>query len=107
LSTISWALNYVPWWVWPLAVVVIAAATFQFWAPVWALMPKWLKAVILAVFALATAFTAGKWRGAKDERDQRAKADANALKNRKEVDDDVANNPRADVDRDLDQWMRD
>jgi hypothetical protein len=107
MQTISWALNYVPWWVWPLVVVVIAAATFQFWAPIWAVMPKWLKAVILAVFALFTAFTAGKWRGAKDERDRRDQANANALKTRKEVDDAVANKSRADVDRDLDGWMRD
>jgi len=107
MDWLSWAFNYVPWWVWLVAVLVAAGFTVQFWLPIWAVMPNWLKVALAAVGAVLTAYVAGRNRGSKDERDRRAKADAHAIQNRKETDDEVRNLPADDLDRGLDKWMRD
>lgn len=107
MDTLSWIFNFVPWWVWTVAGVVLVAVFWQVLAPIWLVLPKWLKALILGVGALLTAYVAGRNRGSKDERDQRAKADAHAIQNRKDVDDEVRNLPADDLDRRLDKWMRD
>lgn len=102
-----WLFNFVPWWVWAVGLLVAAIATYQFWAPIWALTPRWLKAVIVGAGALLTAYVAGRNRGSKDERDRRAKADARAIQTRKETDDEVRNLPADDLNRRVDKWMRD
>lgn len=107
MDTASWLFNFIPWWVWTVIAVVLLAV---FWQPVmafWLGAPKWLKGLILAAGALLTAYIAGRNKGSKDERDRRAKADASAIKNRKEIDDEVRNRPAARIDSDLDKWMRD
>jgi hypothetical protein len=107
MDTLSWAFNYVPWWVWGVIAVVLLAVFWQALLPIWLVMPKWLKGLILGAGALLTAYIAGRNRGSKDERDRRAKADAHAIQNRKDVDDEVRNLPADDLDRRLDKWMRD
>lgn len=107
MDTFSWAFNFVPWWVWVVAVIIIAIITYQFWMPIWLALPKWLKGLIIGAAALFTAYVAGRNRGSKDERDQRAKADARAVQTRKETDDEIRNASAADIDRRLDGWMRD
>ena len=107
MDTLSYAFNYVPWWVWLVAVLVGLGLTIQFWAPIWAALPKPVKVALAALGAVAVAYIAGRNRGAKDERDQRAKADARALQTRKETDDEVHNLPADDLDRRLGRWMRD
>ena len=107
MSTLSWAFNFVPWWMWPVGLLVAAIVTWQFWAPIWALLPRPVKVALAAVGAVSVAYIAGRNRGSKDERDQRAKKDARAVQTRKETDDEVRNLPDADVDRRLDKWMRD
>jgi hypothetical protein len=107
MDTASWLFNYVPWWVWTVIAVVLLAV---FWQPVmafWLSAPKWLKGLIIGAGALLTAYVAGRNKGSKDERDRRAKADAHAIQNRKDVDDEVRNLPADDLDRRLDKWMRD
>lgn len=107
MDTLSWLFNFMPWWVWLAIVVVLLAVFWQALLPVWLALPKWLKGIILGAGALFTAYIAGRNRGSKDERDQRAKADARAVQTRKETDDEIRNAPAADVDRRLDKWMRD
>jgi hypothetical protein len=107
MDTLAYAFNYVPWWVWTIIVVVLVAVFWQALLPIWLALPKWLKGLILAAGALLTAYVAGRNKGSKDERDRRAKADANAIQNRKDVDDEVRNLPADDLDRRLDKWMRD
>lgn len=107
MSTLSWAFNFVPWWVWTVIAFVLVAVFWQALLPIWLALPKWLKGLILAVGALLTAYVAGRNKGSKDERNQRAKKDAQALQTRKDTDDEVRNLPADDLDRRLDLWMRD
>lgn len=107
MDTLSYAFNYVPWWVWTVFAIVLVAVFWQTLLPIWLALPKWLKGLILAAGALLTAYVAGRNKGSNDERDRRAKADAHAIQTRKETDDEVRNRPAARVDSDLDKWMRD
>lgn len=107
MDTLSYAFNFVPWWVWTIIVVVLLAVFWQALLPIWLALPQWLKGLILAGGALLTAYVAGRNKGSKDERDRRAKADAHAIQNRKDVDDEVRNLPADDLDRRLDKWMCD
>lgn len=107
MDTLSYLLNFIPWWVWTVIAVVLLAV---FWQPVmafWLGAPKWLKGLILGAGALLTAYVAGRNKGSKDERDRRVKADAHAIQNRKDVDDEVRNLSPSDVDKRLDRWRRD
>lgn len=107
MSTISWLFNFIPWWVWTVIAVVLVAVFWQALLPIWLAFPKWLKGLILGAGILLTTYVAGRNKGSKDERDRRAKADAHAIQNRKDVDDEVRNLPADDLDRRLDKWMRD
>lgn len=107
MDTISWAFNFIPWWMLAVIAIVLVAVFWQALLPIWLALPKWLKGLILAVGALLTAYVAGRNKGSKDERDRRVKADANAIKNRKDIDDEILNRPAARIDSDLDKWMRD
>jgi hypothetical protein len=107
MDTASWLFNFIPWWAWVVAAIIAAVLTYQFWLPIWAMLPRPVKVALAAIAAVLTAYVAGRNKGSKDERDRRAKADANAIKNRKDIDDEVRNRPAATVDRDLDKWMRD
>lgn len=107
MSILSWAFNFVPWWAWVVAFIITTTLTWQFWAPIWAVLPTPGKVALAAIGAALVAYIAGRNRGSKDERDQRAKKDAHAVQTRKEIDDEIRNLPDADVDRGLDKWMRD
>lgn len=107
MDWLSYAFNFIPWWVWTIIVIVPVAVFWQALLPIWLALPKWLKGLIIGAGALLTAYVAGRNRGSKDERDRRVKADANAIKNRKDIDDEIRNRPATRVDSDLDKWMRD
>jgi hypothetical protein len=103
----GWFFNFIPWWAWLVAALVAAALTVQFWAPIWAVMPSWMKAALIFIGAVLLAFIAGRNRGSKDERDVRKEADAHAVERRKDIDHEVANIDRPAADKRLDRWMRD
>jgi protein-S-isoprenylcysteine O-methyltransferase Ste14 len=107
MLTASWLFNFIPWWAWIVAAAVALGFTFQFWAPIWAVMPKWLKATIIFLASVAAAFIAGRNRGSKDERDMRQQADAHAVERRKDTDHEVANLDKPAADDRLKPWLRD
>ena len=82
MDMLSYAFNFVPWWVWPVGLLVAAIVTWQLWAPIWALLPRSMKVALTAVGAVLVAYIAGRNRGSKDEREQRAKKDAQAVAGR-------------------------
>lgn len=107
MDTLSWLANYLPWWVLPVVAAVALVATIPYWTPIWAVMPRWLKTAIVAVSGGFTLYWMGRNKGSKDERDQRAKADAAAVETRSKVHDEISNLKPADRDKRLDRWMRD
>lgn len=103
----GWLIDLVPWWLWALLGVIALAASWQWWWPLWAALPRWLKEALVAIATGILIYLAGRNRGTANERARQKAADAQAIKRRKEIDDEVARLPPADRDRRLDRWMRD
>lgn len=104
---ISYTFNLIPWWAWGVAIAAALIVTYQFWAPIWAMTPRPIKVAIAAIGAILGAYVAGRNRGSKDEREQRAKKDASAIQTRKEIDDEIRSLNPDDTDKRLDRWYRD
>ncbi len=107
---LGWLIDATPWWAWLLAVGALLAATYQLWAPLWALTPQPLKIGLGAVAAALAAYLAGRNRGAagalaRAQAEQDA-ARQRAIKARQEIDHEVDALAPADLDRDLAKWMR-
>jgi hypothetical protein len=100
---ISWAANFIPWWVWPIALAVVVIAFLPYITPIWNMLPRPLKAAIIAVLGLFTAYWAGRNKGAKDERDKTKKQTDQAITKRQEVHDEVSKLTPSEVDRRLDE----
>jgi hypothetical protein len=103
MQTLSLWANWIPWWVWPLLAAALVLAFLPYVAPVWAMLPRWLKAVIIAVGGLFTAYWAGRNKGAKDERDKTKKQTEQALRKREEIHNEVSKLPPSEVDKRLDE----
>lgn len=104
---ISWILDFVPYWVWIIVVGIALAATYQIWFAIWLALPRWLKTAIIATASLGLVYLAGRNRGAAGERDRQKKASEQAARRREEIEDEIRDIGHADVDRRLNQWMRD
>ena len=104
-------LGWVPLSAW-IVVCVIVAAPILFYAgpvllPIWRLLPSWLKALILGIGAALLAYAGGRYKGAKTERDERARREAGALQNREQVNRDVDKLSEKDTRDQLARWNRD
>lgn len=106
-SMFDLVINAVPFWVWLIVIGIGLAVTAQFWMPIWLVLPRWLKALILGTGAILAAYGFGRNKGFRDEQRRREKANAQAINNRNEVNDEVGKMDTPDVDRNLDKWMRD
>lgn len=107
MSVIDLVLNAVPAWVWGIALAIILALTIQWWLPIWLSLPRWLKGLIIGLGALFAAYLLGRNKGFRDEQARRDKANANAIKNRNEVNDAIGKMDAPAVDKRLDRWLRD
>lgn len=107
----SWILDHIPLWLYVTVGGLGAAAAFYFLSPVlvplWAITPKPIKWALGFVVAIVGAVLAGRYKGAKDERDRQARRDAEALQNRVRVDHEVDRKDAPAVHTDLNRWNRD
>lgn len=110
-ALIGWLLDVTPWWAWALASLALLGATYQVWAPLWALAPSWLRTGALGLASIVLAYLAGRNRGASGALD-RAKQQEAAHADRIT---EAGRRARADADalnvgerlRDDDGWRRD
>lgn len=93
----------IPWWAYVVAAIVALAFTYQFWAPVWALLPKPVKVGLGVVAAAFTAFVAGRNRGAANARAADKERTEQALNRRLEVNKRVEHMTPSQVDAELDK----
>lgn len=96
----DWIINLVPWWTWLLLAAALTGAA-------WRLL-GWQGAVV-AAGALVAALGYGKGRaeGAADERGRARDRNLEAVKDRKEIDDEVADLGSNDLDERYRRWMHD
>lgn len=64
MNVLGWLLDMTPWWLWLAAGLIILAATYQVWRPVWALSPGPIKTGLLIIGAAWMTYAAGRNRGA-------------------------------------------
>jgi membrane protein implicated in regulation of membrane protease activity len=100
--------------VWVYIVVGGAGIGAAFWfaspvlVPLWNITPKWIKVVLAFVVSVALAALAGRYRGRKDAEDLEKKREADALRKRQEVDNEIGKMGGSEVDKKLrDRWSRD
>jgi len=103
-------LGWIPLWAWVSLVVLAAIPTLYFLGPIllpiWRMLPTWLQALLLGIGAVLLAWAGGRYAGAKTERDEQKRRDANALRNRAEVDQNVGNLSNKDLRDQLNRWNR-
>jgi hypothetical protein len=68
---------------------------------------KWIVSLLGVAVAILASNVDGRLRGAKAERDKQAADQLDAIKDRKEKDDEVNSLGPADVDSRLSKWLRD
>jgi len=97
---IAWVASLIPWWAWAIAAIVAVAAVERAFG--------W-KAAIGAAIPLIAALGLGwaKNAGAEQERAKNMARQLDAVKTRKESDDEIADLGHADVDSALKRWLRD
>jgi len=104
-------LGWVPLWVWITLTVLAAIPILYFFGPIllpiWRMLPTWLQALLLGIGAAMLAWAGGRHIGAKRERDEQKRREANAIRNRAEVDQDVGNLSEKDTRDRLNRWNRD
>lgn len=108
MDTISWAFNYIPWWVWIIitaggggAILAFVPGALALVVSIWNMLPRPIKFVLGGAAAVVVAYLAGRNKGSKDERTMQAKRGAQATQNRKEINDEVRTMSPTKVDAEL------
>jgi len=104
-------LGWVPVWGW-IALCIVIVAPVMFYAgpvivPIWRMLPGWLQALLAGIGAALLAYAAGRYKGASTERNEQARREAGAIKNREQVNRDVDNLTEKDTRDQLARWNRD
>lgn len=96
----DWLLSLIPWWAWLIA-AAIAVGT------VWRLL-GWQGAVVAAAGLLAVlGYGKGRYDAAREQRAATDRRNTQAMKDRKEIDDDVSEMGSNDLDSAYQRWLRD
>lgn len=107
----NFVLDHTPIWVWLVILFGGLGALFYFFSPIlvpiWNLMPKWLKVILLGTVSVILAALAGRYQGRKDADEERKKNDAAAIKNREQINADTQKLSPDDRRKRLDKWVRD
>lgn len=103
-------LGWIPVEVWITILVLGTIAALYFLSPIlipiWNMMPTPVKVLFGGIVAALLAYAGGRYKGAKTERDEQARREAGAIKNREEVDHEVGNLSAKDTADRLARWNR-
>lgn len=106
---VHWLWSLVPWWLIVIVAIIVFAFLWQFIAPVWAIMPNWLKWLFGFLASLVVAVQYGRNKGEDAAKEKRAQDNANAVETRKTIDAKVEAMPDSAVTKQLgdNKWLRD
>lgn len=107
----NWIIDWVPWWLWFVLGGGGLLATMSLWLPlataVWSALPTPVRFLLGGFLAALAAYLAGRNRGRSNAKDEAAKRDAAATKNRLETNKEVSNMSKDQREKELDRWRRD
>jgi hypothetical protein len=89
----EWIWNQIPWWVFAAIAIIVIGFCWQWIAPIWFILPKWLRWTIAFIVAIIVAVQYGRNRGVHGERERRKQLNAEAVKQREAIDERVKNLP--------------
>jgi hypothetical protein len=107
----NFILDHIPLWAYLVFGGLVTATLLYFFSPIliplWQMLPRPIKSALILVVSVIGALLAGRYKGAKDERDAEARRNAAAIQKRTEVDADVSKLSNKDVKSGLSNWQRD
>jgi len=107
----NYVLDHIPLWAYLVGGALLVGALLYFFSPVlipiWNMLPKPIKVVLMGIVAVLGAYLGGRYKGSQDEREAERKRDAEAQNKRNEVDNEVDRKSADEVSKDLDPWYRD
>jgi membrane protein implicated in regulation of membrane protease activity len=107
----SWIFDHTPIWLWAVGVGAALAASYSIWLPIvlpiWVRLPAPVKAALIAIVAVISAYLAGRKKGTDDATQRQKDQNAKAIQTRAEIDHEVRTLPDADLKRRGDKWLRD
>lgn len=106
---LDWAWSQVSWWWLLIAAIIAIGFAWQWIAPLWLILPRWIKIAIAGAIAIIVAVQYGRNRGAAAERDRRTALNKRAVQTRDKIDEQVKAMPPNAVTRALERggWLRD
>ncbi len=96
-------IDNIPWWGYVLAAAVALGFLYPYAAPIWAILPRWLKVALIAIGGVFTAYIAGRNRGAANARLADKEKRDGAVRNRLEVNQRVDKMKPSEVDAELEK----
>lgn len=104
----NWLFDYIPWYVWLFVlgggggvVLALIPGAFAALTGIWTLLPPKARWALAGIGTLFGVYIAGRYRGARNERDKNKDRADNAVRNRLEVDREVSKLNPTQVDAEL------
>lgn len=85
----QWIWAQIPWYVPIVIAIIVAGFCWQWIAPIWFILPKWLRWTIAFVFAIIVAVQYGRNRGVQAEQQRRKDLNRQAIQQRDEIDERI------------------
>ena len=105
---VGYGINRVPWWLLPALAGVALVATWAYWGPIWATLPRPVKTAVLAVGGALAFYGIGRVKGREAEQKMQDLRQARAADDKRRIEDEVKKLPDSDVDDRLRKsgWVR-
>lgn len=103
--------DHIPLWGWIVIIGLPAIVAFYYLSPIliplWNILPGWLKWTLGGIVAIFLSIMGGRYKGRKDAEEEERRKNADALKKRTEVDNEVTQLDDKGVKDKLRDWSRD
>lgn len=108
----DWVVDHIPVWVYVVVGGLGIGAAFYFFSPIliplWNIMPRWMKVALAFVVSITLAALAGRYRGRANAEEEERRRNAEALRKRTEVDNEINKMSGSEVESKLrNRWSRD
>lgn len=108
---INWIIDTIPVWVWVVLIAIPAVLTINIWLPlfitVWKALPTPVRFILGGFLAALFAYLSGRNRGRQNAREEQARRDAEANRQRLRTDAEIRQMTEEQRERERRRWERD